>query len=475
VRPRGGGRARLRGGAASAVGRSRFLGPPGLGRGGGGRGRGGRCRVIGKGRREKNGARRGPPHFTPAARRSGNHHRRCRCGGFQRSRPRLPRPDPAAAPSDDRPRARPPLQTPARAHHGDRGAPGHLWCAPQRRAGPGGARRGPRPRRGGPGPGARPPRGRPAPRRPAAPDPGWQWGATPAALRAPHAPPPRPAPAVSKPGSFGGFFPDPAAANDLAAKLEKLAAAKPAASSEGDALYAPLTPTFSVPLTTAGSATPLSPLSTPTTPVAAIVLVGGAAGKQQHAAAAPAPAAAPAAAARPFAPAAAPAGPVDAATPLDDAEGFAAGFEMGYDSDAEDGCRLRRDPGYGNPLEADGFAAAFAAGALKAAAAAPRAARPSWAFVPVAGNPLDDAEAFAAGFEMGYDSDSDEAACALRRDPGYRNPLEANGFAPGFASGAANAPPRPRRASWAFRPVAGNPLDDADAFAAGFDLGYSSE
>jgi hypothetical protein len=298
-------------------------------------------------------------------------------------------------------------------------------------------------------------------------------------------PPPSATPAVAKPSSFGGFFPDAAAAKDLAAKLEKLAGPQAGASCEGDA-YAPLTPTFSVPLTTAGSTSPLSPLSTPTTPVAAIVLMGQAQApkqqqqhhhhhhqhqhhqQQQHhlqqqfsqqqvhpAAAAPVPVG-------------------DSSCPLDDAAGFAAGFEAGYTDVEEDNAALRRQPDYGNPLEADGFAEAFQLGALPApASTARRLMRPSSEFVACAGNPLDDAEAFATGFQLGYASGGEEDTFTLRRQPDC-NPLEADGFAAGFQLGAAGVPKMRPCSSAGFAPVADNPLDDAEAFAAGFQLGYAS-
>lgn len=126
--------------------------------------------------------------------------------------------------------------------------------------------------------------------------------------------------------------------------------------------------------------------------------------------------------------------------PLDDAAGFAAGFDAGCESDGDECTPLAlvRDATYHNPLEADGFASGFARGAPAPAPAAPSKdaasilGRMDYAY----GCPFE-APGFAEGFEAGYDSDADENATVSVLDrPGrmYDCPLEAYGFAEGFDS-----------------------------------------
>lgn len=84
-------------------------------------------------------------------------------------------------------------------------------------------------------------------------------------------------------------------------------------------------------------------------------------------------------------------------------------------------------------------------------------------------NAWDDAAAFRAGWERGYDSDAasecEDWATLPARAP---TPADACYLA---ALGAAAAARAPMSADSRFAPTEGNPLDDSDAFAAGFETG----
>ena len=115
--------------------------------------------------------------------------------------------------------------------------------------------------------------------------------------------------------------------------------------------------------------------------------------------------------------------------------------------------------------------------------AAPRRAAPGGAGAG-AGCSMDDASGCAAGFDAGYDSDADDTASILPRcDATYHHPLEAHGFAAGFALGAPPAGHTSPAPAGAADPASilgrvdcsyGCPLEAA-GFADGFESGCDSD